>query len=202
MEIIFEMNILLIIGLPLWIIIRGVILLFRRKKGDKLNLYKEIITNLFVIYLFILIGVTIFPLRIGSTIPYLSNMSILERYNINLIPFVDYYKNNISVKGVIRNVGGNLILLSPFIFYLCIKFEKLRSIKLCMLTSFLISLSIELIQLFMNILSLSYGRSVHTEDLILNTLGGIIAWYIFKYTYKGKFKDILNYDKENSGNNQ
>lgn len=196
MEIIFEMNILLIIGLPLWIIIRGVILLFRIKKGDKLNLYKEIITNLFVIYLFILIGVTIFPLRIGSTIPYLSNMSILERYNINLIPFVDYYKNNISVKGVIRNVGGNLILLSPFIFYLCIKFEKLRSIKLCMLTSFLISLSIELIQLFMNILSLSYGRSVHTEDLILNTLGGIIAWYIFKYTYKGKFKDILNYDKE------
>ena len=196
MEIIFEMNILLIIGLPLWIIIRGVILLFRRKKGDKLNLYKEIITNLFVIYLFILIGVTIFPLRIGSTIPYLSNMSILERYNINLIPFVDYYKNNISVKGVIRNVGGNLILLSPFIFYLCIKFEKLRSIKLCMLTSFLISLSIELIQLFMNILSLSYGRSVHTEDLILNTLGGIIAWYIFKYTYKGKFTDILNYDKE------
>ena len=196
MEIIFEMNILLIIGLPLWIIIRGVILLFRRKKGDKLNLYKEIITNLFVIYLFILIEVTIFPLRIGSTIPYLSNMSILERYNINLIPFVDYYKNNISVKGVIRNVGGNLILLSPFIFYLCIKFEKLRSIKLCMLTSFLISLSIELIQLFMNILSLSYGRSVHTEDLILNTLGGIIAWYIFKYTYKGKFKDILNYDKE------
>lgn len=196
MEIIFEMNILLIIGLPLWIIIRGVILLFRRKKGDKLNLYKEIITNLFVIYLFILIGVTIFPLRIGSTIPYLSNMSIRERYNINLIPFVDYYKNNISVKGVIRNVGGNLILLSPFIFYLCIKFEKLRSIKLCMLTSFLISLSIELIQLFMNILSLSYGRSVHTEDLILNTLGGIIAWYIFKYTYKGKFKDILNYDKE------
>ena len=196
MEIIFEMNILLIIGLPLWIIIRGVILLFRRKKGDKLNLYKEIITNLFVIYLFILIGVTIFPLRIGSTIPYLSNMSILERYNINLIPFVDYYKNNISVNGVIRNVGGNLILLSPFIFYLCIKFEKLRSIKLCMLTSFLISLSIELIQLFMNILSLSYGRSVHTEDLILNTLGGIIAWYIFKYTYKGKFKDILNYDKE------
>ena len=196
MEIIFEMNILLIIGLPLWRIIRGVILLFRRKKGDKLNLYKEIITNLFVIYLFILIGVTIFPLRIGSTIPYLSNMSILERYNINLIPFVDYYKNNISVKGVIRNVGGNLILLSPFIFYLCIKFEKLRSIKLCMLTSFLISLSIELIQLFMNILSLSYGRSVHTEDLILNTLGGIIAWYIFKYTYKGKFKDILNYDKE------
>ena len=72
----------------------------------------------------------------------------------------------------------------------------IRSIKLCMLTSFLISLSIELIQLFMNILSLSYGRSVHTEDLILNTLGGIIAWYIFKYTYKGKFKDILNYDKE------
>ena len=31
MEIIFEMNILLIIGLPLWIIIRGVILLFRTK---------------------------------------------------------------------------------------------------------------------------------------------------------------------------
>lgn len=196
METIFEMNILLIIGLPLWIIIRGVIILCRRKKYVKLNKYKEIITNLFVMYLFILIGVTIFPLRIGDAIPYLSNMSILERYNINLIPFIDYYKNNISVKGIIRNVGGNLILLSPFVFYLCIKFEKLRNIKSCILTSFLISLSIELIQLFMNILSLSYGRAVHTEDLILNTLGGIMAWYIFKYTYKGKFKDILNYENE------
>lgn len=62
--------------------------------------------------------------------------------------------------------------------------------------SYLISLSIELIQLFMNILSLSYRRAVYTEDLILNKLGGIILWYIFKYTYKGKFREILNYDKE------
>ena len=40
------------------------------------------------------------------------------------------------------------------------------------------------------------GEAVHIEDLILNTLGGIMAWYIFKYTYKGKFKEILNYEKE------
>ena len=55
METIFEMNILLIIGLPLWIIIRGGIILFRRKKCVKLNLYKEIITNLLVMYLFIVL---------------------------------------------------------------------------------------------------------------------------------------------------
>lgn len=180
MKIIFEMKILLIIGVPLWIIIRSTMLLFKKRNNLKVNLYKEILTNLFVLYLFILIGVTIFPIRIGDATTYLPDMSICKKYNINLIPFIDYFKNNVSFKGLIKNIGGNLILLSPFILYLCIRFKKVRNLKVCLLISFLISLSIELTQLIMNILSLTYLRAVHIEDLILNTLGGVITYYIFK----------------------
>ena len=56
----------------------------------------------------------------------------------------------------------------------------------------LISLSIELTQLVMNILGVSDMRAVHVEDLILNTIGGIIAWYIFKFMYKGKIKSAVD----------
>lgn len=179
METIFEMKILLITGVPLWIIVRSTMLFLKKRNGFKVNLHKEILTNLFVLYLFMLIGVTIFPIRIGDATTYLTDMSICEKYNINLIPFIDYLKNKVSFKVLIKNIGGNLILLSPFILYLCIRFKIVRNLNVCLLISFFISLSIELTQLIMNILSLTYLRAVHIEDLILNTLGGVITCYIF-----------------------
>lgn len=179
METVYEMRILLIIGVPLWIIVRSTILFLKKRNGFKINLYKEILTNVFVLYLFMLIGITIFPIRIGDAINYLPDMSIYEKYNINLIPFIDYLKNKVSFKVLIKNIGGNLLLLSPFILYLCIRFKIVRNLKVCLLISFLISLSIELTQLIMNVLSLTYLRAVHIEDLILNTLGGVITYYIF-----------------------
>ena len=44
----------------------------------------------------------------------------------------------------------------------------------------------------MNILALADMRAVHVEDLILNTVGGIVAWYIFKILYKGKIKSTVD----------
>ncbi|MFI3209535.1 MAG: hypothetical protein R3Y64_00550 [Peptostreptococcaceae bacterium] len=44
----------------------------------------------------------------------------------------------------------------------------------------------------MNILELAYMRVVDVEDLILNTFGGILAWYIFKFIYKDKVKNIID----------
>ena len=105
METVYEMRILLIIGVPLWIIVRGTILFLKKRNGFKVNLYKEILTNVFVLYLFMLIGITIFPIRIGDAINYLPDMSIYEKYNINLIPFIDYLKNKVSFKVLIKNIG-------------------------------------------------------------------------------------------------
>ncbi|WP_092924671.1 VanZ family protein [Romboutsia hominis] len=188
----FELRGLFIFGLPVWIIARIIILMNRKKKGIKFNIGDEILTNLFVIYLFLLIGITILPITIGEMSPYLQELSFIERCNINIVPFIDYFKGANYLGSIIRNIVGNLILLMPFILYICAKSEKSRNLKSITKITFLISLSIELTQLVMNIFGLTYIRVVHVEDLILNTLGGIIAWGIFKLIYRGKIKIMID----------
>ena len=188
----FELRGLFIFGLPIWIIARIIILMNRKKKGIKFNIGDEILTNLFVIYLFLLIGITILPITIGEMSPYLQELSFIERCNINIVPFIDYFKGANYLGSIIRNVVGNLVLLMPFILYICAKSEKSRDLKSSTIIAFLISLSIELTQLVMNIFGLTYTRVVHVEDLILNTLGGIIAWGIFKLMYRGKIKIMID----------
>lgn len=188
----FELRGLFIFGLPIWIIARIIILMNRKKKGIKFNIGDEILTNLFVIYLFLLIGITILPITIGEMSPYLQELSFIERCNINIVPFIDYFKGANYLGSIIRNIVGNLILLMPFILYICAKSEKSRDLKSATKITFLISLSIELTQLVMNIFGLTYIRAVDVEDLILNTLGGIIAWGIFKLMYRGKIKIMID----------
>lgn len=53
-----------------------------------------------------------------------------------------------------------------------------------------------MLQLIENITYLSGmpGRTVNIDDLILNTIGGILAYYIFKLIYKSKLSVYLNLD--------
>lgn len=183
----FGLNGLFNFGLPIWIVIR----VFTIIKKRKINIVDEILTNLFVIYLFVLIGITILPIYVDG-MPYLEELSFIERCRINLVPFIHYFKNGIFSISIIRNIVGNLLLLLPFILYLCVKYEKMRNLKSSAIIALVISLSIELTQLVTNVLCISYGRAVDVEDLILNTIGGIIGWYIFKLIYKGKIKNIVD----------
>lgn len=186
-----ELHGLFIFGLPIWIITRVLTLAKKRKNDINFNICNEIFLNLFVIYLFLLIGTTIFPIYIGG-LPHLQGLSFIERCNVHFVPFVDYFKGGIYFRSIIRNILGNLLLLLPFILYLCTKYEKIRNLKSSAKAALLISLSIELTQLVMNILGLADRRVVHVEDLLLNTIGGIAAWYIFKLMYKGKIKSIVD----------
>lgn len=183
----FGLNGLFNFGLPIWIVIR----VFTIIKKRKINIVDEIFTNLFVIYLFLLIGITILPIYTDG-MSYLEELSFIERCRVNLVPFIHYFKNGIFSISIIRNIVGNLLLLLPFILYLCVKYEKMRNLKSSAIIALVISLSIELTQLVTNVLCISYGRTVDVEDLILNTIGGIIGWYIFKLMYKGKIKDIVD----------
>lgn len=192
MEITYELSGLLTIGIPVWIVARIITLIRTDSKGIKINIMKEISLNLFVVYLFILIGITIFPISIGGTMFHMQDLSFIQKYNIHFMPFVDYFKGGIRLATIIKNIGGNVVLLVPFILYLCTINEKMRNLKLCIIMSMFISLSIELTQLFTNIIGISYMRAVHVEDIILNTFGGILAWIIFKFTYKGNIKSIID----------
>ncbi|OIO32418.1 MAG: VanZ family protein [Candidatus Yonathbacteria bacterium CG_4_10_14_3_um_filter_47_65] len=99
--------------------------------------------------------------------------------NSNLIPFktiIGYIVNPISAKIAIGNVLGNIIvfipvgILAPFLILK--KYEFWGSFKVSLLTSFGISLAFEVIQL------LTYFGSFDVDDLILNTFGGVLGFFI------------------------
>lgn len=188
MNIMLELRFLLMVGLPIWIILRSIQIIRYKRKGLKLNIYDEVLTNLFVIYLLFLIGITIFPIYIGEAMGYITDLNFFERCNINILPFIHYFSGGVYLRTAVRILLGNFLLLSPFILYLCAKIPKMRNLKSCTLTALLISILIEITQLITNIMFISTLRTVDIEDLILNTLGGILAYYIFKLIYIGKFK--------------
>ncbi|MFI3209536.1 MAG: VanZ family protein [Peptostreptococcaceae bacterium] len=107
-----------------------------RKKGEKFNLKDEILTNLFILYLFLLVGIMMFSISIGTN-TYLQELSFIRKCNMNLVPFIDYFSDYMIFSVAVRNIIGNTLLLMPFILYLCIKYEKFRSFKVSTMTAFL-----------------------------------------------------------------
>jgi glycopeptide antibiotics resistance protein len=188
----FSFNEFFVICLPIWVIFRFYILLKSFNKKEKFSFFKEFTINIFGFYILFLIYATLLPrFTTGSNV---SNLNIYQRFNINLIPFNDFIKGNYTNVNLIRhNLIGNILLLAPFIFYLCLTKESIRSLKTIVKISFLISLSIEIFQLIINLLGISgYLRAVDVDDLILNTLGGIITYFIFKIIYHGIIKNLID----------
>ena len=121
---------------------------------------------------------------ISASVPVIFNHATVP---MNLVPFSDVSDG----KGdFIRQVVLNIIMTIPFGFLLpLIKNQKINLIKIVLYT-FLLSLSIELLQPLINDF-----RSSDITDLITNVLGGIIG-YILYIIFKPLTTKILSYIKE------
>ncbi len=100
-----------------------------------------------------------------------------QSYSNNFIPFREIFRyKNIQDPLFIWNIGGNICLFIPFGFIVA-DLINLKSVKhsfwLSALVVFITSLSIEIIQTYI-------GRSFDIDDIILNVLGGIIGYYVFR----------------------
>lgn len=100
----------------------------------------------------------------------LRDVNTVDGYN--LIPFKEIFRYEIFSKEFIRNVIGNILLFLPFGFYAKYYFKK-EKLPLITIFTILTSLTIELIQT-------KIGRTFDIDDIILNTLGGIIGYLIYK----------------------
>ncbi|MCB2307331.1 VanZ family protein [Clostridium estertheticum] len=181
MGIMLDSKALFIIGLPIWILVRVVLILKNRSKGQ-FSIKREIVLNLFFVYIICNIGVTLFPLSINWTGQY-GNVSI------NVVPVFNTIKDvsmasqqpemqNFMIKFWIKNILGNMLLLFPFGLLLPILWKKFGNMRKTLLYSFLFTLGIEIIQL------LSYyvgnNRSFDIDDIILNTFGAWIGYMFYK----------------------
>ena len=157
------------------------------KEIKRLNILSII---LFCIYILLLIWIVLFKCNIYLSITNgyfeFKTLTLKERFDYYLIPFIDYF-NNDSTQTFIKFKDGilNVFVFIPLGLYLSFFIKKNKFIKVIFYT-FLISLLFEIIQLF------SLLGSFQTEDLILNIFSGLLGYIIYKIIYKEKNIKVLN----------
>ncbi|MDU4749176.1 MAG: VanZ family protein [Pantoea sp.] len=160
----------------LWLFLRFIFLKITCKKNEFKN---EIIINCFAIYIILLIRVTLLPISM-DVISHESHKLNLEYLPINLTPIIPLIDNG-SIFLMLKNILGNILLFLPFGLITPYIFKKLKNLKSMLITSLIISCSIETIQLIEYILSISENtRITDINDIILNVLGSFIGFYILK----------------------
>lgn len=169
-----------IIGIPVLIITE--IIRYIKAKPPKRDFvdYKEINIVIFSMYIMALISVALLPIYTFGKVE--ASANVVPVFNtVKDIEGVASAPSNMKVYMIIFwiiNIFGNLFLLVPLAAITPIIFKRFRTLKSVILLCATVSILIELIQY----LSQFVGniRSVDIDDVILNSLGSIIGFSIFK----------------------
>lgn len=149
---------------------------------------KSIIGICFLIYIIFLLYLTILS-RI-ETLHFIwengrFDFYIKNRFNIVPLKSIIYIFYHLSFKQAFLNIIGNILAFMPFAFFL--PYFAKRNMKFVRFLELmvLISLSVELIQM------ITLSGSFDVDDIILNVLGALIAYFILNTFYiKYKYFDI------------
>lgn len=157
------------------------IFIFYKKWKVKGNDVLFINTTMYI-YLSFVLYFTLMP--VITSLPFIFNHSYIP---MNLEPFIDV----VSSRGdFIRQIILNIIMTIPFgLLFPLIKNKNSKLLKTIFYT-FLLSLSIEILQPLFN-------RSSDITDLITNVFGGIIG-YIMYFIFNPLTIKIRNYIKNNT----
>ena len=139
-------------------------------KNDRksFRLYEELFNLMFIVYLLVLFQLVTSQDLIGG--------------GTNLTPFKEIFRYELMSSAFIKQVLGNIVLFVPlgyFVSYYC----KIKGIVGITIISLLSSVTIEIVQHFI-------GRSVDIDDVILNVVGGIVGFLLYKL-FKFIFLHIL-----------
>ena len=164
-----------------WIVYR-VLRCFSRKT---FNFKEEALNILMLINLLVIYRMTFHPFSKvdGQVQPLIFESATAFPFRMNLIPLVnltDYEKKS----ELLLNVIGNSTMFIPTGIILPILYPKLKTFGKTVLTGFMISLVIEIIQLPFAV------RCSDVDDLILNTVGCIIGYGIYALCRKREKKHV------------
>ncbi|MDR5658440.1 VanZ family protein [Serpentinicella sp. ANB-PHB4] len=150
-------------------------------KHKKSKLLKRIVRYSFIFYLLYVVqvttgGINIPPLReyrgiSYQLVPFKFLQDWVEMYNRG---GTDWFFLN-SVKLSLYN----LVMLLPLGIYFPVLFH-IKSFKKVVLYTMLTSLTIEIYQLIFSYYGLVLLRTANIDDIILNTVGGIIGYFIYR----------------------
>jgi len=144
-----------------------------------LNMKKLFLWVAFILYLCLLIKIIFYKNYIGS-IQYPDYYGVLSVYQnferANFVPFKTIWEL-ISVESgffAFENITGNILLFLPLGVFLPILMPAFTSFRKTLAIGFFLSLSFELIQL------ITVLGFFDIDDTILNTLGSVIGYFIWR----------------------
>ncbi len=139
-----------------------------------------------VVYIFLLLKLVVFKGGLSELTEHFSpnGVSPVKPLKPNFIPFrsIYYYlslKEPVDV--AIRNVLGNIILFIPYGLILPVAFQTVHRFSSLFFTILCTSLFFEILQWITKL------GSFDVDDLILNTLGGLLGWLIYILLRKIQF---------------
>jgi Glycopeptide antibiotics resistance protein len=161
---ILQLLVIMTLATPIVVVTRVV---YFKKTKKQVNKWHELLLLLFITFCAGLTTQTILPHNF--------NLEFLEFSldNFNITPFstiIEMFTKSPQVAAV--NIIGNIVMFAPFGFFPSLLWRKFHLGKAAWLT-FNISFCIEIVQLFIK------GRATDIDDLILNTLGGIVGWCVY-----------------------
>ena len=101
----------------------------------------------------------------------------MKDYHYNLVLFKEImrfwnYRDQLGIFSVFANLAGNILIFIPFGFFMPVASEH-RNFFVTVMDTFLLSLIIEVIQLLTKV------GCFDVDDLLLNTIGGVVGYIIF-----------------------
>ena len=164
-----------------WLLYRGCTY-YRCKRVDWKYEAKQIffLINLLVIYRF-----TFHPFSKvdGRVQPLIFEWATAWPFRVNLIPIVNLMDYD-SKRDLLINLIGNFAMFIPTGVMTPLIYRKIDSFWKVTLTGFLLSLSIEIIQLPFAV------RASDVNDLILNTLGCMVGYGIYAFVRKIRNRSV------------
>lgn len=163
--------------LLIYVLITGIVAFVK-----KANIYTYLCHIAFAIYICFLLKVTFFPIPIQKeTVLGLQNAS-LEYNFIPLHSIGRIISENMEFPKILfLQICGNLLLVFPVGVYLPLVSKKYQSAKRMFITVLFLGIAIELAQHMLNMVVSFHYRSVDVDDVILNTLGGMIGYIVHRY---------------------
>lgn len=153
----------------------------RRRQGVPTNYVHELGLVTFLLFLTALVSQTVIPkitLEAGKI-----RIIGIESQRINLVPFnkfreikeIVFFQGNYSY--FLIEVLGNIGMFAVVGFMLPLLWRGFQKAKVTILTCFSLSLFIEVAQLLL-------PRATDVDDLILNTLGGVLGYLFYRLVQK------------------
>ncbi|GAA0117860.1 permease prefix domain 1-containing protein [Clostridium perfringens] len=168
---------LIIIAVPMYIIIRGGVLIYYKVKGVKYDIdwKKELYKFLFANYFIFLVGWYIFPIEVGGS----SNVS----FQVDLIPFKSYIElmnRGITIGYLMKWIIIRLILFIPLGFYPAFLKGKFNNIAGCVLIASVVYLIIPILELILSFGLISVPVIyIGIDYWVISIIGVLLGYFLY-----------------------